>query len=1275
MLAQPVLAAQDFYVVVPVPGRTGAALDITLVLNAGALPEGVVGQAYGGFDFASTLQVTGDKSFNGAGVSWSAVGLPAGLVLSAAGALSGSPAQAFSGQVQVTATYRGVSQTQDFPLTVTEDTATPVEEPPQAPTTGGSTTITEGQAVLTVSPVSVDFGTVARYADSTPIPVTIANTGTAPAALLVGSPLSTQFKLTHNCPASLAVDTSCQAQVVAKLSSTSKTSSFLVTLGTKTATVSLTAKSVNASVTLTHAPALVNNVQAFGVVAMGQFATATATLKNVSAYYPLSMTSAAAVGTGLANYLVTHDCPASLAPGGSCTVTTKYAPATAATHGAFARLTMNVSGGYRDIALSGTGAGALAVTTLSAQGATLSGGGVLTITGAGFMPGAKVHFGGTEVATTYVSTTSLSATVPAVSTEGDTWVKVVNPDGSNATAATVFKRVATFAKFPATQPVDFGNQPVGMASAWKNVSLTNSGYFSTDTFTISGIQVSGPYELYSPSSGYCAAGVTLSKTATCTVRLRFKPTAGGAQPGVVSVQGNGTTVNLAVTGTGSAWDAVPSSVGTSNVEIDGTAVISGNEGVGGGTQTSTLDVFLRNNSGTGQVAASFKLENGSAVKLTTVYKTTGTSMTTTGCAITGGVQTALCLADLVGSGTRIHLQVRMTFSSSVGLGSFDDTLIVSDAAGVEQYRIPLNLNVVYNAVTEVSSTFGTTVALPEGGLGFGDAPLATETYADVYLRNVGTNGMLLTRSVRLVGSAPELYFKSGISLYTASNAGAFGSCSTFVGASEVTNCLADDVNGGLQPHARIRVYFKPLKPGTYAGTLLVDQSGTGENPLQIPVSAGAPGTTQVFALTASATTAATMPEIVLPANFAVDGTNNSYTLLVYLNKTGGDGLVTGYFDLPEFENGKMALVSPQSIAPSGSTGYACNGTGGQSGLCAATSYYSNLRVGLVVYAALGEGNYTATLRFLDPMKDEVQSVPITVRVIHDATATLSSSASSTVSIPSGFNLGSATLPTAPGQVSTAVTKALYLRNTGLYGKLKVSRALIEGGDGAFSFPATSPMLKSYASGTLGCSAARVSPQELGGCVANDPSTASYQNVQVNIVYTPTQAGAQSATVSLWHNSKVAPNPLVVPLQGFGEQAYVAGALSSSGSGVVAPTGNFGTMAPSTSYTNQYVYVRNTGSFGALYAETVSLTGDSAFTMTSVLKTSALGGSTAACGAAIAADQRSSTACLSDNIDGGTYPHLRLIIRCQPASSGSFTGQLRVVTQGKEHLLPLTCGKN
>lgn len=107
--------AADYYLVVPVKGKASAPI-ISVSLQSGQLPQGLVGQAYS-YDLKPYLLVTGDADLNLGVATWSASGLPSGLVMTN-GTLSGSPAGASTGSIYVTATYKGKSANQAYSLTV-----------------------------------------------------------------------------------------------------------------------------------------------------------------------------------------------------------------------------------------------------------------------------------------------------------------------------------------------------------------------------------------------------------------------------------------------------------------------------------------------------------------------------------------------------------------------------------------------------------------------------------------------------------------------------------------------------------------------------------------------------------------------------------------------------------------------------------------------------------------------------------------------------------------------------------------------------------------------------------------------------------------------------------------------------------------------------------------------------------------------------------------------------------------------------------------------------
>lgn len=111
--------AADYFVVVPVKGKTQAPPVIGVTLQATTLPQGQQGQSYAGFDFLSALQVTGDAAYTGSQVSWSVVSgaLPSGISL-VGSQLSGVPDAAGSSVFSLQASYKGVASQQAYTLEV-----------------------------------------------------------------------------------------------------------------------------------------------------------------------------------------------------------------------------------------------------------------------------------------------------------------------------------------------------------------------------------------------------------------------------------------------------------------------------------------------------------------------------------------------------------------------------------------------------------------------------------------------------------------------------------------------------------------------------------------------------------------------------------------------------------------------------------------------------------------------------------------------------------------------------------------------------------------------------------------------------------------------------------------------------------------------------------------------------------------------------------------------------------------------------------------------------
>ncbi|KVP16943.1 Ig domain-containing protein [Burkholderia ubonensis] len=108
-------AAADYYVVVPVPGKTPAQ-NIQVSLEPGELPAAAMALEYT-YDFSAHLRVTGDTSYTSSLTAWRASGVPAGLTF-VKGVISGTPVAQGTYSITVQSAYKGRTGQQTYALQV-----------------------------------------------------------------------------------------------------------------------------------------------------------------------------------------------------------------------------------------------------------------------------------------------------------------------------------------------------------------------------------------------------------------------------------------------------------------------------------------------------------------------------------------------------------------------------------------------------------------------------------------------------------------------------------------------------------------------------------------------------------------------------------------------------------------------------------------------------------------------------------------------------------------------------------------------------------------------------------------------------------------------------------------------------------------------------------------------------------------------------------------------------------------------------------------------------
>jgi trimeric autotransporter adhesin len=141
-------------------------------------------------------------------------------------------------------------------------------------------------------------------------------------------------------------------------------------------------------------------------------------------------------------------------------------------------------------------------------------------------------------------------------------------------------------------PLAFDTTAVGAASTATLRTLVNRGPGSVklSAFTIAGTDASS----FVVSGGTCAAGTTLAANASCTVGLRFAPSALGARQALLQVSTTGSNPpELTMSGTGEGHAVAQASVTTEPAVLDyrsGTLVT--------GTRSAPLEVRITNSGGT-----------------------------------------------------------------------------------------------------------------------------------------------------------------------------------------------------------------------------------------------------------------------------------------------------------------------------------------------------------------------------------------------------------------------------------------------------------------------------------------------------------------------------------------------------------------------------------------------------------------------------------------------------------------------------------------------------
>jgi hypothetical protein len=439
--------------------------------------------------------------------------------------------------------------------------------------------------VIGLAPSPAAFGNQNVGSPSSPLTVTVSNTGTATQTLstpfftITGANAGDFARSGGTCAnaGSIATSASCTIILTFTPAATGSRSATLTIQGTVNATDSLTGTGIASAVTL--AP---TNI-AFGNQTSGTTSGNTAVTLTNSGTATLNITSIVLTGTNAAEFSTNGStCGSTLAAAASCGLNVAFSPVSTGAKTASLTFTTDAASSPNNVTLTGTGTAVL-VPSLSfsptplnfgsqTQGIpsstltlTVSNTGTasevlatpyFTITGANASSFANTGGGTCANAGTIVvsgSCTILLTFTPSTVGALAATVNILGTvNGSNGLAGTGTP-VAPSAVTLSPTVINYGNQDDGTSSPPTSVSLTNSG---TGPLTITSILVTGANATeFSINTNTC--GASLASSASCTWNVVFSPATAGSKSASVTVTTNAATSPDAVTLTGTGRVPTP----------------------------------------------------------------------------------------------------------------------------------------------------------------------------------------------------------------------------------------------------------------------------------------------------------------------------------------------------------------------------------------------------------------------------------------------------------------------------------------------------------------------------------------------------------------------------------------------------------------------------------------------------------------------------------------------------------------------------------------------
>ena len=439
--------------------------------------------------------------------------------------------------------------------------------------------------IIGVAPSPAAFGNQNVSTTSSPLTVTVSNTGTSTETLatpfftITGTNAANFARSGGTCAnaGTIAASGSCTILLTFTPSATGSRTALLTIQGTVTVTDSLTGTGIASLVSL--APASI----AFGNQTTGTTSTNTAVTLTNTGTATLNITSVALTGANASDFSTSGStCGSTLGVSASCGLNVAFSPASTGSKTASLTFTTDAASSPNNIPLTGMGTAVLVPslafspspvafgnqtqgTTSGASTLTVSNTGTanevlatpyFTITGAN--PTSFANSGGGTCANGGTIAPSASCTITLTFTPSTTGALAATinitgtVNGSNGLTGMGVSAVPPAVTLsPAS--IAYGNQDDGTSSPPTQVRLTNSG---TGTLTITSIALTGvnPTE-FSINTNTC--GASLAPSASCTWNVVFSPATAGSKSASVTVTTNAASSPDAVTLTGTGRVPTP----------------------------------------------------------------------------------------------------------------------------------------------------------------------------------------------------------------------------------------------------------------------------------------------------------------------------------------------------------------------------------------------------------------------------------------------------------------------------------------------------------------------------------------------------------------------------------------------------------------------------------------------------------------------------------------------------------------------------------------------